>query len=364
MPSDLMSVPQDLRMILEACLAEEPSPATLEQYLPQVRQIITNLLQGLRVKQSQYRRLTDRRSSRKEDPTRESEDLKSLRRGSGSGGGASREDRRSTTPEVPSDRERSSQVPRRNDSLLPSSVPQTIGDSPSDSPPRIRVEGDVSPQSTPPSRPGSSSLQTMGSSDSVSSVTTSTTVGEDLRRGKSLPFSRTPSEARSTPTPPPLPAIPLPVTPPAVSPTFVPPSVKRYSLTDMGVAPPPPTVLIQSSSDANLSRISEGDTEGGDDSRLSQEALLDPSQAPEVASSLRALKKSDTLERRASKRFSTYNFQKMTGSRVGTGGGPGHARIAGSGSLSPGDLAKIAEVDEVSPTRTVTRVTSRGKSVG
>jgi hypothetical protein len=53
---ELLSVPDDLRNVLEQCLAEEPTPENLELYLPTVRQIITNLLQGLRGKQSVYRK--------------------------------------------------------------------------------------------------------------------------------------------------------------------------------------------------------------------------------------------------------------------------------------------------------------------
>src|ERR1700761_6931944 len=52
-----MSVPDDLRNVLEQCLAEDATPENLELYLPTVRQIITALLQGLRSKQSIYRRI-------------------------------------------------------------------------------------------------------------------------------------------------------------------------------------------------------------------------------------------------------------------------------------------------------------------
>ncbi|KAJ7189768.1 hypothetical protein B0H12DRAFT_958442, partial [Mycena haematopus] len=55
--TELMSVPDDLRNVLEQCLAEDATPDNLELYLPTVRQIITNLLQGLRGKQSIYRRI-------------------------------------------------------------------------------------------------------------------------------------------------------------------------------------------------------------------------------------------------------------------------------------------------------------------
>ncbi|EDR11574.1 uncharacterized protein LACBIDRAFT_313920 [Laccaria bicolor S238N-H82] len=54
--AELMSVPNDLRNVLEQCLAEDAT-SNLEIYLPTVREIITNLLQGLRGKQSIYRRI-------------------------------------------------------------------------------------------------------------------------------------------------------------------------------------------------------------------------------------------------------------------------------------------------------------------
>ncbi|KAI0045811.1 hypothetical protein FA95DRAFT_1494993 [Auriscalpium vulgare] len=52
--SDLYSTPQDLRAVLEACLSEDPSPQVLAAYTPRVREIIYNLLQGLKKKQPAY----------------------------------------------------------------------------------------------------------------------------------------------------------------------------------------------------------------------------------------------------------------------------------------------------------------------
>ncbi|ODQ54230.1 hypothetical protein SAICODRAFT_54989, partial [Saitoella complicata NRRL Y-17804] len=49
--NDLLRVPQDLRMVLETALAEDPTPDTLERYLPRIRGIIIQLLQGLKRKQ-------------------------------------------------------------------------------------------------------------------------------------------------------------------------------------------------------------------------------------------------------------------------------------------------------------------------
>ncbi|KAG9124929.1 Bud site selection protein 6, partial [Ceratobasidium sp. 392] len=60
--SDLMDVPEQLRRVLETALAEEATPENLEVYLPDVRAIIKNLLQGLRVKQHDYKVSGSRRS--------------------------------------------------------------------------------------------------------------------------------------------------------------------------------------------------------------------------------------------------------------------------------------------------------------
>ena len=65
-------MPDDLRNVLEQCLAEDATPEHLELYLPTVRQIITNLLQGLRGKQSVYRKIMsdNRHKSGSTDPER------------------------------------------------------------------------------------------------------------------------------------------------------------------------------------------------------------------------------------------------------------------------------------------------------
>ncbi|EIW65142.1 uncharacterized protein TRAVEDRAFT_112207, partial [Trametes versicolor FP-101664 SS1] len=55
--NELSSVPDNLHEILETCLSEDTNPENLEKFLPRVRKIITQLLQGLRAKQSIYRRI-------------------------------------------------------------------------------------------------------------------------------------------------------------------------------------------------------------------------------------------------------------------------------------------------------------------
>lgn len=63
--SDLGNVPELLRHILEATLSQEASAESLEKYLPRIRDIIINLLHGLKRKQQKLRQKTarDRESS-------------------------------------------------------------------------------------------------------------------------------------------------------------------------------------------------------------------------------------------------------------------------------------------------------------
>ncbi|KAL1836154.1 hypothetical protein VTJ49DRAFT_5489 [Mycothermus thermophilus] len=58
--SDLGNVPELLRNILEATLSQEASPESLERYLPKIRDIIINLLHGLKRKQTRLRQKQQR----------------------------------------------------------------------------------------------------------------------------------------------------------------------------------------------------------------------------------------------------------------------------------------------------------------
>ncbi|WFD30622.1 Bud site selection protein 6 [Malassezia sp. CBS 17886] len=55
--SDMYSVPSDLRTCLETCLSHQASAQVLEVHLPDIREIIIRLLQGLKAKQASYRQL-------------------------------------------------------------------------------------------------------------------------------------------------------------------------------------------------------------------------------------------------------------------------------------------------------------------
>lgn len=61
--SDLGNVPELLRAILESTLSQEASVESLERYLPKIRDIIINLLHGLKRKQQKLRQKTSRDSS-------------------------------------------------------------------------------------------------------------------------------------------------------------------------------------------------------------------------------------------------------------------------------------------------------------
>ncbi|KAG0282428.1 Bud site selection protein 6 [Linnemannia gamsii] len=62
--SELAHIPDDLRNCLETALGEEPSPSSLDQYLPKIKEVIINLLQGLRMKQNLYRDQNDAKAAR------------------------------------------------------------------------------------------------------------------------------------------------------------------------------------------------------------------------------------------------------------------------------------------------------------
>ncbi|KAG0315243.1 Bud site selection protein 6 [Dissophora globulifera] len=62
--SELAHIPDDLRNCLETALGEEPSPSSLDQYLPRIKEVIINLLQGLRLKQNLYREQHEAKTAR------------------------------------------------------------------------------------------------------------------------------------------------------------------------------------------------------------------------------------------------------------------------------------------------------------
>jgi len=338
-----MSVPDDLRNVLEQCLAEDATPDNLEIYLPTVRQIITNLLQGLRGKQSVYRRIM---SDHKSDQSRRQRTSSRTSRSSKRDGDGVRshrsqlsrtisEDEKSAPTESESLSRRSGQSSRRRkDHSSQIAVAATEDE------PFVPPANDGPERSTTPSQSMSRRQPTSPPLHSLPSSRNRSASGAD----DTYPV-RTSSRV-VTPAPPSDPEREAPPIPP---PPQVPASVKRYSLVDKPVSAP--TVVVDESSDNVSQRISSPSPP--------DTPHLDALAAPAMANSLAALKKSDALERRASKRFSTYNISKMTGSSSTTrdrslrSNHPNRRSMAAGSTLTPGDLKVLTEEDEETSSPTV-----------
>jgi hypothetical protein len=337
-----MGVPADLRTVLEQCLSEEASTENLEIYLPTVRQIITSLLQGLRGKQSIYRRMvSDHRhksSSERGTPATSTHDRTESR--------SSRSSRRERAGESTTSLHRS-QLSRtidndkdvvyarrstgRRDPGLSTSTSTTNSDDPLP-PPHPPPTGGLPPPPVQqnPATPDRNGIHHERASDTPRQRPTPAPL-ESTTRSDYFGAVDDHSAAKGSPPPPPL-----------HSPPPVPASVKRYSLVDKP-APSPVVVIDEPTSPAT-------DPNGPATPPPDVPTTLEVMQTPGVANSLAALKKSDTLERRASKRFSTYNISKMTGGsardRLARGANSNRRSLAVSSALTPGELAVLTEVDE------------------
>ena len=342
-------MPDDLRNVLEQCLAEDATPENLEIYLPTVRQIITNLLQGLRGKQTIYRRIvsdhrhkstssdqsngqrTSSRSSRSDRASRRDGDRvkshrsqlsrtivedeqplpaesDSMSRRSGHSSGRRQEQ---SSPASVVNTEDEASVPRANDtSEQPAAHSQSMPRKLPTSPPLTSLP---SLPSLPPSRNRSAS----GADE--------TYTGRNLSKSTTLPAP--PEPENELPPTPPLPQVPA--------------NVKRYSLVDKPISSPP--VVVDEPSDYVGARVNSPSPP--------VTPPMDALAAPAMANSLAALKKSDTLERRASKRFSTYNISKMTGGsttrdRSVRSNQSNRRSMAAGSTLTPGELKVLTEEDE------------------
>ncbi|KAF7308501.1 AIP3 domain-containing protein [Mycena chlorophos] len=330
--AELMTVPDDLRNVLEQCLAEDATPDNLELYLPTVRQIITNLLQGLRGKQSIYRRIVSDHKQRSESsadgrPARTRSSHRSqLSRStaSTSEGGADGMPMPMGTPPTPTsmlrDRDstssRRSTQQRRREPSSPSLNGTSIPEQPAP------FVGGFSPAVVEPTPAQSPEPEEEPAP----------------RRTRVPPPIEPPAPDTSQQYPSNSPNVP----PDAMAAPTAPAHVKRYSLVDKPVAAP--TVVVESPVTDTDTRVNGTTSPAPPDT-----PPIDTLSTPAVANSLAALKKSDALERRASKRFSTYNISKMTGStlrerpsRTGAGGA-NRRSMAASNALTPGDLAVLTE---------------------
>ena len=346
---ELLSVPDDLRNVLEQCLAEDATPDNLDLYLPNVRQIITNLLQGLRGKQSIYRRIVSDHRHRSGDQNHRA-DSRASRSTNGSTRGERHHSSQSSRPQTDDEREsgsvsrRSGQSSRRRDQVSGQSqssyqqsgnsnfvggFAQTIAEHP--------VDEDSS--NTQPSQSNDKAESQRGSdvaSNDASSSRTSTPsqiAKETLSSSSNHVLSAGQEQDNQQPIPsPPMSAVPA--------------SVKRYSLVDKPASPTPVVVVDPSSPMLDQTRAPSPPPP-------SETPPVDP--PPAVALSLALLKSNDViLERRASKRFSVYNISKMTGASTSRErsirGNNNHVNrrsvVASPANLTPNDLAVLTEDDE------------------
>lgn len=329
-------MPDDLRSVLEQCLSEDATPKNLEIYLPQVRQIITSLLQGLRTKQSMYRRIISERkhrSSRADSVgTWAARVQRTVSAGDPSLSQSSTSDNRQRRVASSS---RTSQQPLASQPDEGYFAGGFVQQSKTPSAAEQRQSGHRRELSRSSQAPRTVEIQDIPRSRSA---TPSSPQSTDDPNDNTLTLS--PKLMRSESEAPPVPKVPA--------------SVIRYSLTDN----PVPSVVVDQVTPSHSSENIVSNAIGRTDSSASTatvDTVPEPpppeTQTPVMASSLAALKKSEALERRASKRFSSYNIQKMTGvgskDRSGVGRSINRRSMAADASnLTPGDLSVLTEEDE------------------
>lgn len=342
-----MSVPDDLRHILEACLSEEASQAVLDLYLPDVRKVITNLLHGLRGKQTIYRRMIERSRGST---------------GSSSSKSSRADHSRARTSLRDSQRTSHSSSLRREREIVSEHDPPRSEDAFS------RTTGSLSEHRTPSPQVSQNTRNQHSSSGHFSHAPTPSLAPLEENNEAFVPPPTRPGGPGFTPTP-------------------VPASVARYSLTDPPVQLPPRpttpaaghnTVLHSPSSETKSNQDSMEITENQQSSLPTPEkdyTVSDHGQGPAMESSLDTLKKTEAFSRRASKRFSTYNISKIAGGKDKLGlsaldkSGASEDRKRNRRSamfgatLTPGELESLAEESETSivvksPSKNLNRVDS------
>lgn len=345
--SDLNSVPDDLRDCLEHCLSEEASPAVLEVHLPRIREIIINLLQGLKMKQAEYKQFLVQQRVAKE--AKRSSILP--------------EALLASTPAPPSrqQQQQQQQKPSANRVLGPRASRQGFSETTAST----LAEAQAGPAPTNISLQRPDSLQRASSasatlrSDSGGDADSSTTSPANVAGGRGSVFrppsrvsraasdrsaGKGPSEQHS----PALASVSALTAsdasesePGSTTPRL--PNVERHSLTDDGL----PSVV---GGEAALhEEQSIGDQPGPLNNMTPQRlSTRSPRHTPKSSSvdtaadftehdpSVRALKNRDALERRASKRFSAYTFNKMgIGQSFTQGMGINMFSTSGGGAASP-----------------------------
>ncbi|QRW17082.1 actin-interacting protein 3 [Rhizoctonia solani] len=360
--TDLMSVPDDLRNILESALAEEATPENLDIYLPGVRAIIKNLLHGLRAKQHDYKLSGGSRRSDSVAGHDRSDSIASYRHeptipmptpGGGEpwiGGFA--------PPQQGYGGQHPGEYPPQNQGSLPartasrssttSTSQQAYGRGPQayiHQPVQEEMTEDESTRGTTPrkSNHGRSLSRASASSgggiagDAPSRISSTAPLPPDIRRytltdgpPSSMNGDGTP---RQQPSPGGGPVSNLPPAPPNV---LVEPNSPSPG---ESVPPPPPPPQPTINRPMSPSPPPDTPTSDGPPAELNDKALS-------------ALKSGEALTRRASKRFSTYTYNKMTGTPTAptttTSSKNRRSMMAGSGPLSTGDLNALSEIDEAS----------------
>lgn len=402
--SDLLDVPEQLRHVLETALAEDATPENLELYLPEVRAIIKNLLQGLRVKQHDYKISGSRRSDTGRSDSSQShlERLHSM-------AASERPDR--ANPVVRSATQPARPSSSRPDSGMPMPTPPSSGSEhwvggfvpPQGPGPQLQSGDYQSSSAQPPARTTSrastaSTQPSYGRSPQnfihqpVHEETDDDTSRKTVPRkpsghGRSLSRASASSGGQPSEVPPPPRA-------PSMAPQLPPISaeVKRYSLSDNPILrgsppyppstlpnvaesiqqsqqtgrspggststplpPPPPNVAVDASAPAPPSEpahpIQPTINRPMSPSPPPDTPISDGGQAELNDKALSALKSREALTRRASKRFSTYTYNKMTSTpsapATNASGTQKNRRSMIAGNLlSTGDLNTLSEVED------------------
>lgn len=340
--------------MLEQCLSEEANEANLEIYLPTVRQIITNLLQGLRGKQSVFRSFDSDRRHRGSDSQGSDPDARAMSRSARAGSVSS--SRASQTSRFPSANETTtpSDSQKRRSSRKKEPMPTAQLPAPPTHTEDVYFPGGFSSPRQISERleddRGSSSRRDTSRSMGTPHSSRPSKDYQHLQRVRSTPNTPFNNEDPNDTTVTSLPH----VNASEKSASPVPSNVVRYSLSDN----PVPSVVVDGATPSNSSenlaitsydrRSSAASSSANTVSTPPETPQIEQDQPPFIESSLAALKKSDALERRASKRFSTYNISKMTGTGLREKSGMNkHANrrsmAADSANLTPGDLSVLTE---------------------
>jgi hypothetical protein len=394
LPRELDSIPQDLRECLEQALAETPSQETLNVYLPDIRSIIFNLLNGLKQKQAHYKRITQERTeaATPTPPPSQAQPLPAPQVGqvgSGGSGGASGANvaeemgpgstnrTRAMMPESTSSERLSARSvgsptsqggSERSTSPTPMPIPSTKIPSSSALAERNTQRSGLPSRPAPPDAFRPSRRAPEGPRRSVSPQPGATATIPEPPQPPRFQL-QDPGPVRSPPKtttqisnpmsiPAPLPAVkPTPPRPDRYSRDSFGNRVSRFSAdSDMTIGSPVKSPVAQTPSRGIPTLIEESPSQSQsispnpNQSRTLAEALppmlptiniapsislqetaLAPSPPidapvdvpPETRATLAALQRADALERRASKRFSSYTFNKMLPSSPGKKQGGG-----------------------------------------